>query len=245
MMSDHRNRDDFSRFLVHLTRDYEGSSAQENLISILRKRRVEARNAHCLFAPKIKDIGFSKVLKRQFNTVCLTEIPLNQLRFLAQEIPKRKIELKPFGIVFWKTHLLDEGANPAIYVNSKAAGLRELLLKQFDHHFEEMRLYRDFKKVYGEDADAIIRYYALINIISERVDFSWEREWRLKGDLSFNFDRLVAIIAHDPKAFRRKINKKFGRKLQREIKSVPVISPEWNYEQLVEEMTFRIWEIRG
>jgi len=244
-MSDHRNREDFSRFLVHLTRDYDGSSAQDNLISILRQRRVEARNAHCLFAPKIKNIGFSDVLKKQFNTVCLTEVPLNQLRFLTQEIPNRKIKLKPFGLVFWKTHLLEEGANPAIYVNSKAAGLRELLLGQFDQHFEEVRQYRHFKKAYGEDADAIIRYYALINIISEHVDFTWEREWRFKGDLSFDFDRLVAIIAPDPKAFREKVEEEFGRKLQQEFESIPIISPEWNYEQLVEEMTFRIWESRS
>jgi hypothetical protein len=244
-MSDHRNRDDFSRFLVHLTRDYDGSTAQDNLVSILRQRRVAARNAHCLFEPKIKDIGFSNVLKKQFNTVCLTEVPLNQLRFLTQKIPKRKIELKPFGLVFWKTHLLEEGANPAIYINSRAAGLRELLLSQFDQHFEEVRLYRHFKKAYEEDADAIIRYYALINVINEYVDFTWEREWRFKGDLVFDFNRLVAIIAPDPQAFRQRIEGEFGRKLQREIEDIPIISPEWNYEQLVEEMTFRIWESRS
>ncbi len=242
MTEGHRNGDDFSRFLVHLTRDYDGATAQDNLLSILRRRRVEARNAHCLFAPKIKKIGFSDILKKQFNTVCLTEVPLNQLRFLTQEIPRRKIELKPFGLVFRKAHLLKKGANPAVYINSRAQGLREVLLSQFDEHFKEVRLYRQFKKEYGEDADAIIRYYALINIISERVDFTWEREWRFKGDLPFEFDHIVAIIASDIEAFREKIEEEFGRKLQEVIESIPVISPEWNYEQLVEEMSLRIWQ---
>lgn len=243
-MADHRVRDDLSRFLVHLTRDYSDATAEDNLLSMLRQKRIEARNAHCLFAPKVSKIGFSNVLKKQFNTVCFTETPLNQLQHLAQEIPGRKIELCPFGLVFWKANLLEAGANPAVYINSKAKGLRELLLKQFDEHFKQLRQYRQFKLEFGNDADAIIRYYALINIISDRVDFSWEREWRVKGDFSFTFNQLVAIIAPDPKNFRKKADQYFGSKLLGEIARIPVVCPEWNYEQLVEEMTFRIWESR-
>ena len=243
-MSDPRDRDDFSRFLVHLTRDYGDSSAEDNLIAMLRSCRIEARNAHCLFAPKIASIGFSDVLKNRFNTVCFTEAPLNQLRYLTQDIPKRKIELKPYGLVFWKAHLLEEGANPAIYVNSRAKGLRELLLRQFDDHFKGLRQYRHFKKHFGEDADAIIRYYAMVNVISDRVDFSWEREWRLNGSWDFDFDHLVAIVAPNPKAFRGRTTGAFGQKRRVDIARLPVISPDWNYEQLVEEMTFRIWTAR-
>jgi len=105
-----------------------------------------------------------------------------------------------------------------------------------------LRQYRQFKSHFGEDADAIIRYYALVNIINGQVDFSWEREWRVKGDFSFTFDCLVAIIAPNPKGFRKIADKSFGSKLRNEISRIPVICPEWNYEQLVEEMTFRIWE---
>ena len=123
-----------------------------------------------------------------------------------------------------------------------AQGLRELLLKQFDEHFKELRQYRHFKSSFGNDADAIIRYYALINIISDRVDFSWEREWRVKGDFSFTFDTLVAIVAPDPDNFRKTAAQYFGAKLREEIARIPVVCPAWNYEQLVEEMTFRIWE---
>jgi hypothetical protein len=244
-MPDHRNRDDLSRFLVHLTRDYKGKTAKDNLITMLRTRRIEARNAHCLFAPKIANIGFSETLKRQFNTVCFTEAPLNQLRHLTGLIPGRRIALKSYGLVFWKAHLLEEGANPAIYISNRADGLRELLLSQFDEHFKELRQYRQFKVRFGEGADAIIRYYAFINLLSDQVDFSWEREWRLKGDLNFGFERLVAIVAPDPKAFRSLVDEEFGQKLRDDIARIPVVCPSWNYEQLVEEMTFRIWEARG
>jgi hypothetical protein len=113
-MDEHVNRDDFSRFLVHLCRDYGGKSARKNLRSILRLKHIEARNPHCLFQHKIKDIGFSEKLRRQFNTVCFTEAPLSQLRFLTRHIEGRRIQLKPFGLVFWKHNLLEAGANPAV-----------------------------------------------------------------------------------------------------------------------------------
>ena len=244
-MTDHRTRDDLSRFLVHLTREYQGASAENNLIAMLRHKRIEARNAHCLFSPKIATIGFSNVLKKQFNTVCFTEAPLNQLRHLTQDIPRRKIQLCPYGLIFWKANLLEAGANPAVYINSKASGLRELLLRQFDEHFKELRQYKQFKAQFTDDADAIIGYYSLINIISDRVDFSWEREWRLKGEFKFGFDTLVGIVAPDPKAFRKTLDREFGLKLREELARIPLVSPEWNYEQLVEEMTFRIWESKG
>jgi len=40
------NRDDLSRFLVHLTRDFEGELARHNLVQILKEKTIEARNAH-------------------------------------------------------------------------------------------------------------------------------------------------------------------------------------------------------
>jgi len=241
-MDDHRNRDDLSRYLVHLTRNYGGASAEDNLVSMLRSRKIQARNAHCLFQPRIKNIGFSAVLKRQFNTVCFTEAPLHQLRYLAQDIAGRRIQLRPFGLAFWKHDLLGLGANPAVYINTQAEGLREFLLSEFAVHFEDLRRYKDFRKSYGLEADSIIRYYSLVNIISERIDFSWEREWRLKGHLHFDFTQLVAIIVPDPNRFRRRTLKQFGSKLRKQICRIPAISPDWNYEQLVEELTMRFLE---
>lgn len=38
------SRDDLSHSLVHLTREYRGISAKENLISILKSRQIEARD---------------------------------------------------------------------------------------------------------------------------------------------------------------------------------------------------------
>ncbi len=240
-MTDHKNRDDLSRFLVHLSRKYEGDSARKNLISILKSRRIEARNSHCLFQPKIQNIGFSSKLKKQFNTVCFTETPLNQLRHLVREIPGRQIQLRPYGLVFWKQDLLKNGANPAVYINAQTGSLRGFLLHEFNRHFENLTQYRSFRKKYGAEADSIIHYYSLVNIISRRIDFSWEREWRFKGHLDFHFNQLVAIILPDPDKHRSKFLHDLSSTRRRTIEKIPLISPEWSYEQLVEELTHRLW----
>ena len=242
-MSDPNKRDDLSRFLVHLTRDYEFSTAEQNLVSILDNRRIEARNSHCLFSPLISTIGFSKKLKKEFQTVCFTEAPLNQLQHLTQDIPKRKIKLKPYGIVFWKDILLDAGANPAMYVNSRADGLREFLLNQFREHFTDRKSYRSLRRDYGDEADSIIRYYAMINIISEKFDFSWEREWRFKGDLRFKFEQIVAIVVPDPDKFYEKNIPMLRPAIRKKVKRTSLVCPDWNYEEVVEEMAMRIWDL--
>lgn len=241
-MNHHRDRDDFSRFLVHLSREYDGKTAKNNLISILKSKSIYSRNPHCLFHRKINQIGFSQVLRRKFNTVCFTEVPLNQIRLITGNIKGRRIQLQPYGLVFWKQGLLDDGANPAVYVNSQADGLREFLLSEFDRHFKNQTSYRSFQKRYGSDADSIIRYFSLVNIISDKVDFSWEREWRFMGNFKFQFDQLVAIVVPRPNEFRRESPKHFTKVRWKEISRIPVISPEWNYERLVEELTLRLWE---
>ena len=104
-MRNPNSREDLSKFLVHLTRDYEGELATNNLLSILREKVIHARNAHCLFKYDFSRLCFSKVLSEEFQTVCFTEAPLAQIRSLVGEIPDRQIALKPYGLVFHKDTL--------------------------------------------------------------------------------------------------------------------------------------------
>src|SRR5258707_230096 len=125
------HRDDLSRFLVHLTREYDDTPARDNLVSILRDKTIEARNAHCLFIHDINGRDFSQKLRKAFRTVCFTETPLPQLHRLSGEIPGRRVALSPYGLVFAKRALIDRGASPAIYINAYGTGLREYLLDRF------------------------------------------------------------------------------------------------------------------
>src|SRR6266511_2769840 len=127
-MRNQPTREDLSRVLVHLTRDYEGIPAKKNLLSILRLRSIHARNPHCLFKHDIPRLAFSPVLAKEFNTVCFTETPLTQIGRLVGTIPGRQIALKGYGLVFAKDTLIQRGASPAIYLNARGTQLRRYLL---------------------------------------------------------------------------------------------------------------------
>jgi hypothetical protein len=107
---DPSKRADISRFLVHLTRRTQGIDAEDNLINILMAKTIEARNFHCLFAPKIKKMELTTLLKGRFKTVCFTETPLDQIHKMTSDNYERKIRLRPYGIVFWRHELIQRGA---------------------------------------------------------------------------------------------------------------------------------------
>jgi hypothetical protein len=233
-------RDDLSKFIVHLTRDYEKSSAEDNLINILNDKIIEARNYHCLFNYDIDKLKFSDILKKKFKTVCFTEIPLNQIQNIVVKIPGRQIKLKPFGLVFWRDNLLSKGANPAIYINGSGK-LKKYLLNQFREKFNGINLLKEIRSIdsfYNE----LINYYSMINVIQDNHDFTWEREWRYTGDYEFNYKNIVAIIAEYPDIFLDKCSQKFTRKKMNFIERIPMISPTWNYDEILESFAISIWQ---
>lgn len=240
-MADPADRDDISRFVVHLTRNYKGESPRNNLINILEDRVIEARTAHCLFSPLFKSLQFTKVLKGRFKTVCFTETPLNQIGRLCVLIPGRQIRLQPYGLVFYKSTVLERGGSPAIYINVQGTQIRNYLLKQFREHFKGIRSLRRFAIEQRQHHKQIIQYYSLINIMASHHDFAWEREWRYSGDFKFKYFDIVAIIAHDPDAFTEYCQQSITGPRSRSIRKIPVISPNWSYEQIVDTMSCRIW----
>ena len=237
-----REREDLSRFLVHLTRDYGNSLARNNLLSILKRRKIFARNAHCLVSPKIKNMGFSKILTIKFNTVCFTETPLTQIKQLVSDIENRKIKLKPYGLVFWRDVLFDEGASPAIYINAKGTSVSKFLLDEFDTIFQNITTFKKLKKIEVQHYENIVHYYSLINVVKDEHDFLWEREWRFHGSFTFEYKDIVAIIAKNPDSFATLCEKKLDKETLNYVRRLPIISLKWNYEELMEEFAIKIWE---
>ncbi len=231
-----RMRDDISQFLVHLTRDYENRTAIDNLIHILGRQKIEARNPHCLVTHKLEQMGFNSFLRRKFNTVCLTETPLHQISKLLQDVPGRRIKLQPYGLVFKRAKLQNQGASPAIYINSYGTSLRNYLLTEFDKTFSDITKYRDLEED-SQYPNEIIQYYALINIMSNKCDFSWEREWRMCGNLCFEYKDIVAIIADDLEQFQETYSDRYSSSWSRYISRIPVIKPSWSYEEIIMQMS--------
>lgn len=233
------HREDLSRFLVHLTRDSDGVSARDHLVSILRSKTIEARNAHCLFMHQFENLGFSDVLTRRFNTVCFTETPLTQIHRLTGAIPGRRIELSGYGLVFLKDALIERGVCPAVYLNAKGTGLREYLLSLFRDDFRAVKKFKTLKKAQAEHYESIIQYYSLINIIASNYDFAWEREWRHSGSFDFLYRDIVAIIAEAPDSFEPYYKKRL-LKVSMHLDKIPILSPASSYEDVVQSMSLKL-----
>ncbi len=229
------NRDDLSRFVVHFTRDHEPDffaeedgkktvTASQNLRSILKDHKIEARNLHCMFNKKLKKLSDAK--QKEFHVVCLTEVPLNQLSLLTEEIEGRRVKLKPYGIIFHRDFIIKKKGQPAIYINGYENNhyLREAVNDAFA--IWEMK---------GK-AKKVTRLLPFVNIMSETYDFTWEREWRLLGDLTFGDNDIVAVILPDNGQASE------DEKSIKEIaayKGIPVLSPEWTHEQIVAELSIQ------
>lgn len=224
-------REDLSRFIVHLTKDidpdmfeeYDGKKtipARHNLISILRSTRIEARNYHCILNNKMTGISDKK--RKELRVVCLTETPLNQLHLLIENIEGRRVELKPYGLIFHRDFIIQKRGQPAIYLNCYNSN-RYLR----DAANDAIALWKKEGK-----KNRITRLLPFINVMSEEYDFVWEREWRVLGDLQFTPKDIVAVIL--PESKEKDIRTTLARN------GIPVISPRSTYEQIVEEFSSQL-----
>ena len=186
-------------------------------------------------------MGFTDVLKKGFKTVCFTETPLSQIKKLTTKIEGRRIWLRPYGLIFWKENLFNAGASPAIYINSKGTPINKFLLDEFNHIFDGIKTLKKFKKVEAEHFKSIVHYYSLINVVNDEHDFLWEREWRHHGDFSFDYIDIVAIIAEQPESFAKDCKQVLGDEQLEDIEKIPIISPDWTYEEVIEQLAVTIW----
>ena len=224
-------RTDLSRFVIHLTRDDtedfdEGQSARENFKGIVSDRKVVAFRPHCLHAKRIP-----KAVRQQYSVCCFTEVPLTELHLLTRPIQGRDVRLSDYGFVFSREFLVSKGAQPAIYINSYGG---ETWTREAADTIYEMAKRKRFR---GGKLRRLLPY---LNAMHERYDFTWEREWRVVGDLAFApADVVCVILPEDGEEELKRVFLKYG---------VPVISPGWSVERIVSEFSDqarrarRLWE---
>jgi hypothetical protein len=215
-------REDDSRFMVHLTRDDrsdhpdDGNTAKKNLLSILRSKCISAIEPHCTFNRRIKKLP--EKIKRRFYTVCLTETPLNQIHLLVRHIPGRSIKLSSYGICFTKDFIVNKEGQPALYINEyeNNTWLRECVDQLYDTSVSAKHLTKP-----------LWRILPYVNSMHEGYDFSWEREWRIGGDLTFSNRDIVCLILPTSEEELKERMATAG---------IATISPGWTYEQIVSEL---------
>lgn len=170
------SRTDLTMFLTHLTRPVDGTTSTNVLIKILKERKINGSTTESGFI-----VGTNKA-------VCFQEAPLSSLaenvlheetvrKSIAESGKKLKTRYEAAGLSFVKPYLYKKGARPVIYEQTEVA-------KRFLNTDEYWRIV-NFDLNDGKNI----------------VDWTHEREWRIKGDFEFELNR-VTVILPNRKAYK-------------------------------------------
>jgi len=215
-------RSDLSTFLVHLTRKYEDVTAKSNLESILRDRRIEARNIYGHLRKRLAEQRRDMPSQR---TVCFTETPLEFAYLLVDDIENRQFRFAPYGVAITKCIGRRTGVNPIWYVDITPGHtwLTQRLDSLADKFLENEAAYADLKRIFpfidhmgsGEGAEGG----------AYRKEFWWEREWRHIGNYPLP-DTVICLCPAEEIGY-------FDR-LMRELDfHGSCIDPRWSLEKII------------
>jgi hypothetical protein len=203
-------RYDISPFLMHLTRDTNGRSARRNLRSILRSMTLKYGTkpiSDAKFRFSIYDLDNEKKLA-YFSAVSFTETPLGEIHNLL-EIGGRRIDLKPYGLVFLKERLKKKGVSPVIYINNMKGDkdkMVEALCSLIETHKRQASRILPLIAVFGKFLSPLGG-----SAQDREIDFTWEREWRYASrNRCFGFDQRDVFIGLCPDQEIGKFESQFG-----------------------------------
>lgn len=160
----HRQRSDISTYLTHLTRGTEEKNSFEVLRDILTSQKLLGST---------KDKGF---IIGDNKAVCFQDMPLYGVaqNTLHEQKNKEKlggkVRYKPLGLCFRKDYVFNKGGRPVFYEKKHLA-----------------------KKILPKDEWWRIVSFDLSNK-EEMIDWTHEREWRLKGDFEFELSEAIVIF---------------------------------------------------
>jgi len=154
---------DMSICCSHFVKGKEEEDAKNNLFNILDQSQLKSSITGYY--------GFTESTK----AVCFTELTTKGLIHHTKKYSS-------FGLAFLKSYILDNGGNPALYVNDSI--LKGLSVP-------------DKMKPFINKIDL------------EKYDFHNEREWRVPNDLYFNLDDVIIVYA--PVKFHDEIKEKYSQ----------------------------------
>lgn len=209
---------DYSPFLVHLTKDsYDYAADGEKFIipakdvldCILNDQELKAFSYFCLFNGNLDSQNSN--IKDLFKVTCFTETPLDQIDILTTEVYGRVCKLKPYGLVFTKKFIRENQGNPVFYVDEY---MFDSLFTLYDDAKNRNFSFKDYKTL------------ALVNKCTKDMDFHWEREWRIVGNLKFKLtDIFCGLCPDDDISY-----------FQNHYPKVRFISPHWNINTILHRL---------
>lgn len=182
-------RSDFTDSLVHFTRERTG-----DLLQTGNPREDDASYSSLEVLCQILELG--KIIgsnnkgfvKGAETAVCLTECPLSAVKLFASAPEVEKAKYRFYGIAISKKAAFENGARPVIYLPDDEGGWIPASEK-----------WRHVKFEYGS------------------VDWTFEREWRKKGDLELKGLPGFYILHWSPmekKALEKSLHKDIQKKVR-------------------------------
>lgn len=236
-----RDRADLSQFLIHLTRNgvyeryidlgggrytWENSDriqAEDSLRGILGSCHIEARSPLGYFKFKVNTRKQDRggVLPSWIKCVCFSETPLHELRHFYRATVRKRNEYQKFGIGFWSEGIRKLGGNPIFYADTNNSALLGSLERMIvESRAAEFKALLPLVEVFGPPL--------FKGRMIEEVDFRWEREWRLVGNLKFQPEHVAFGICDGARVdeFESFVKNSF-----------PFIDPDWEVEYLKEQLS--------
>jgi hypothetical protein len=247
-------RPDLSTFLVHLTA--AEPTAEENLLSILSARTITARNPYGLLRDLATDTRVENpALYQSQLVVCLTETPLEHVWMMCENIADRGHPLASYGLAFSKPWARAVGANPVWYIDVLRTGHRgaDWLTRSLFHIAKQT--VRDGGQRYADPFNLTDRASPTMSGLpleqspiaeiapfletmgpvgapgqTKRREFWWEREWRYRGDLGFQWSDVVAVFV--PEDRHSEVRLKLEQ-LQPQDNPPAILDPTWGLERMI------------
>lgn len=144
------------------------TDSAESLASILTQGRIEARRSFGLVGQRPEHAPTHKA-------VCLTETPAKELHRFGERGRR-------YGVVFKREFILARGGQRVWYLNHGSPAW-----EAFAHELNRLRAINES-----------LRFFELTPFIDmwkeETYAFDWEREWRVVGDLRFEWEDVEYLV---------------------------------------------------
>lgn len=195
-----RNRYDMSSYVTHLTKAFEGGregfpmSSVDVLIKILTGKNIRGSTK-----------GY---INGREPVVCFQDSPLYGIsqnvkhEILNREILGNKNSYEPIGICISKEKIFNMGGRPVIYEKYEKINNSKVY-----HNISKELLWR-------------VVTFDLTNP-SNYIDWTHEREWRVRGDVAFELSEIYIILA-DHKMYRDFMSK-ISKDIIDEVRGINVL----------------------
>lgn len=136
------------------------------LIHLSKGSYEEAKNTFFKIINAGKLLGSSEAARGDDKVICFSEAPISKLSTILANPNAYNIRYRPFGVMYEKSYLFEKGARPAIY--------------QTNAEYDLLNSEQKYRHVRFEP--------------SNNIDWTWEREWRIRADELDLEDEKVTLI---------------------------------------------------